>query len=511
MPKRVKALTKMVAYRRNQRVYIYEGVDPKTGRVFYIGRSLDIFKRGAQHDSASSGCKLLRLYLKLNDLKFRDCVRVVPELPNGVPASRAAELEAYFIIQRKTLYDPEDRPHGCNQQHGDHVAALDYQAVKEEVEAGFKEDEEVPADVIKARAEEAMLEACVEEVGDVEPELSMALSIATMTRKQLERRLMSPVAIAETLADEYEAMGMYKEIDRVGFEADVNSLRDRLKAENVQDDKMLSLVRSIALFGKSEGAEWSMRAHVAGHAFRMLAGALETREEARMPDTTAIRNMKLVRNWTVENDGKKPSNTALRRKDGTGTTEEATMGKFLSQWKSFKGNGAYKQANRQQSDFLMRHVPWWIDHANGSKAEKSANLTAKVNAMLKDGYGHKDEPEFGGKKQWPGGSGGNETRRVYIKMTQMVGGQHTKAGMDAILNGVNPARVNWYKEKAASNRPTYLAKKKERGANAQARSYANGAKPRKKRKLVETAVEDSGEESGEESGDDSDEESDEES
>ena len=230
-----------------------------------------------------------------------------------------------------------------------------------------------------------------------------------------------------------------------------------------------------------------------------------------MPDTLALRNMKLVRNWTVDNDGKKPSTKALRRKDGTGTTEEARMGAFLANWKSFKGKGAYKKANRQQSDFLMRHVPWWMEFANGSNAEKGANLTAKVNAMFKDGYGHKDEPEFGGKKQWPWGSDGTETRRVYHKMIDMVTGHYSEADVDAILNGVNTARANWYQEKAASNRPTFLAKHKEHDANAQARSYANGAKPSKKRKLVEAAEEAAGEDSGEESGDDSDEESDEES
>lgn len=480
MPKKpTKASTKLMVYDPKQRTWIYEAVHPVTKKAFYVGRTIDVLRRGAEHDRDSSACRLLRVFLNLNNFKFRDCVRIVPELPNGVPASRAAEFEAFFILQRDTIYHPERRPDGCNLRHGDHVASLDYQAIKAEIAEGFKWDD-VPADVIEARGREAMFEACVEEVGDAEPELSEALSLAIIERKRVERLHMSVVLLAETLAEEYEGISPYQEIDRSQFTTNVNALRDRVNAEAVPDDKMLSLVKSIAFFGKPEGAEWEMRANVAVHLLRALAKSLETREEAKMPDTLAIRNMKLVRTWTVENGGKKPSVDALRKKKSVGTAEEATMGFFLRNWKAFRDKGAYKQANKVECDFLMRHVDWWETFVNGSKTEKGADLTSKVNSMLKQGYGHKDEPEFEGKKQWPAGSHGTETNKVYKKMANMAFGMF--ADLSPMLDGVDPNRARWYIERSASNRPKYLKRQAEFSAVAKARGHANGVKPLKKRK-----------------------------
>jgi hypothetical protein len=498
MPKKTrKSQFKLMAFNRNQRIWIYEAVDPETGRTFYVGRTIDMLRRGVQHDRNSSACKQLRAFLILKNFKFGDVVRVVPELPNGVPASRAAEFEAYFINQRDTIYHPERRPDGCNLRQGDNVTSMDYQAIKQEIEDGFEwghEDEEeekdVPEDVINAIMKEAVLEACVADLGDqvenLDPDLCMKLTAATMERKHLERLHMSSVLVAELLAAEYEQMPNFKEVDRSIFERDLNVVRDRLNAEAVPDEKMLGLVRAIALFGKSEGAEWEMRAHVAVHAFKMLAGALETREEARMPDNTVIQNMKLVRNWVADNGGKKPSPNALKRKNGSGTLEEQSRGTFLTHWKSFKGKSTFKQANKAECNFLMRKYDWWKDFCTSLIVEKGANLESKVNSMLKEGYAHKDEPgEFEGKKKWPCGSPGTETCSVYKKMKNMVEGMFAESAVDKILMGIHPVRARWYKSKSTANRPLYLDRKKERSMNEQARGYANGIKPRsqKKRKM----------------------------
>ena len=198
-----------------------------------------------------------------------------------------------------------------------------------------------------------------------------------------------------------------------------------------------------------------------------------------MPDTTAIRKMKLVRDWVMANEGKKPSQQALKRKDGNGTAAEQTLGVFLRDWKTFKGNNAYKQANKAECDFLMRHVAWWNEHAHGSKAERGADLTKKVNAMLQDGYGHKDEPAFEGKKYWPGGSVGSETHRMYCKMFHLVDGQSAESDVAAVLRGVDPNRAQWYKAQWTANRTATLAAHKKRNAEATARGHAKGVKKRK--------------------------------
>ncbi len=282
MPRKAREATKILKYDPWQRTFIYEIIDPQTKRAIYVGRSNDVVRRGAEHDR--KGSPLLKEYVKLHDFRLRDAVRIVPELPNGVPASRAAEFEAYFIMQRDTLYHAKRRVDGCNQKNGDYVVALDYDAIEADVAEGF-EWPEVPVDVAESRAKVAVFEELVAVFGDTQPDLQLALSEAAAKQKARERAYLTPLAISEQLAEEYDKMSKYEEIDRTVFERDVNSIRDRLNNEDVIDDKMLSLVRAIAMFGKSEGAEWQMRAHVAVHAFKMLAGALETREEARMPDT----------------------------------------------------------------------------------------------------------------------------------------------------------------------------------------------------------------------------------
>lgn len=207
-----KADTKIVAYKPGQRVWIYEIIDPDTGNAIYVGRTVDLVRRGAEHERKTSKCRQLRERLKLVWWKLPGNVRVVPELPNGVPSERADDFEGYFITQRKTLFDPSDpvRMNGCNLKNGDHITVERYEAAKAEVEAGF-EWPQVPLDVVEARAKESVLESLVDDFGgegdddDADAQgLCMALAVATMTRKQVERIHMSPLAIAEQLADEYE-------------------------------------------------------------------------------------------------------------------------------------------------------------------------------------------------------------------------------------------------------------------------------------------------------------------
>lgn len=484
MPPR-KRDSKIVKFAPHQRVWIYEAIDPETERAFYVGRTLDVLRRGAEHDRKSDTCKQLRALLQLKSYKFRDCVRVVPELPFGVPASRAAEFEAFFIIERKTLYDPSDpeRALVCNLKHGDHVAELDYTAVEKEVAKGYKWPEmhepEEPTPVMEARMREAIAEDLVDIAGDLDPDLCTALAVATTERKQAERRHMSPLAIAEELADEYEAKSKYEEVDRTLFESNLNSIRDRLKAEDVQDDKMLSLLNAIAIFGKSEGAAWTMRAHVAGNMLRGLAGAFETREEARLPDTTVVKNIIKVRNWVAENDGKRPSRHALKRKGilgSLGTSEEYSHGKFLDHWKGRQHN----QADKPACDFIMRHVAWWSEFCIvGARAAKSAAIAANVNAMLLDGYGHKDEPDFEGKKHWPYGAKTSATHSVAEKMSHMTDGWCTVSSTEKMLVGLPHERAQWYRDRSSRLRPSRLLKNKASQDAGLARAYSNGAKKRK--------------------------------
>ena len=101
------------------------------------------------------------------------------------------------------------------------------------------------------------------------PDVDTALPIATVTRKE------TPCAVHDARGDGrsarsrvHAAMPFCGAIDRTEFERGVGSLINRLNDELVKDDKMISLVKAIALFGKSTGANWVMRAHVAAHMVR---------------------------------------------------------------------------------------------------------------------------------------------------------------------------------------------------------------------------------------------------
>ena len=72
--------------------------------------------------------------------------------------------------------------------------------------------------------------------------------------------------------------------------------------------------------------------------------------------------------------------------------------------------------------------------------------------MLKEGYGHVDEPHFEGKKKWPAGS---DVKNVYLKMRFMVKGGYSKADVDSMLEGVDEERAGWYRGEADANRPAF--------------------------------------------------------
>jgi hypothetical protein len=209
----------------------------------------------------------------------------------------------------------------------------------------------------------------------------------------------------------------------------------------------------MAVFCGSEMRVWTVRAHVAAHAFRALAGALETREEAKLPPTTAVKNVKAARDWSAAHGWKPPSSQALRRKgvdgDDKESAEEAKVAYGLNSWKH-RG-----KEDREACDFLMRHAGWWKAFADVSQKEKAADLTSKVNSMIKEGHGSVDEPHFEGKKKWPSGADGSDVRMVYNKMRRMVDGHYYESYVDSMLEGVDEARAEWYRGKADAKRSAY--------------------------------------------------------
>ena len=85
---------------RRQPTFIYEVLDPGTGKVVYVGKTTVFDRRWTAHESKHSKCKLLRALIASrakDDKKLT--FRRVEELPDGVPACRAeASLKASSFV-----------------------------------------------------------------------------------------------------------------------------------------------------------------------------------------------------------------------------------------------------------------------------------------------------------------------------------------------------------------------------------------------------------------------------
>ena len=525
-----KADTKIVLFDTSQRHFIYMIVNPETGRVIYIGRTIDLVRRGAEHNRKSSACKQLRATLELatTGWKLSDpgVLQVVPELPFGVPGDKAQDFESYFIVNKKTLFNPPENMEGCNLKHGDNVTHADFESLKRELEEGVhskppKDEKESSLSLMKSIANESMLADIVEEVGDMDSELSTALTQATMTRMQLERACKAPLYLAVELAESYESKSPYEEIDKEEFQRDLNQLRDKLMTEEQVDAEMLSALRAISLFGKSTGSkQWEMRANVAASAFRMMVGAIQAQEEAKLDKTnTVIQNMLKVRKWTVGNEGKRPVGSAASRPKKKKTLDvqdekeeedeeeeersriealkvEASLGTFLDNWKSTTHYGGCKRHLELECNLVMLNVAWWKEFTNPqTKGEKAREVSMHANKALLQGFAYPKElsetDDAYKQRNGPNGplkllpSGGNDrssmTSRVYAKMNHLLDGHCNENDVRLILKSLPQERFDFYFTRWTKNRPLYMEKTKQSDENRLKRAHDSGAvKPNSK-------------------------------
>ena len=451
--------TALLAYDPRQRAYIYEIIDPTTNKAIYVGRTTDLARRAAEHARKTSKCSLLRETLRLASWKLSNpgVIRVIPEVAGGVPASRAWEFEGYFIEQRGTLYGAQTNLSGCNLKHGDGIASQPqdwFDRIKAEIANGVCWPE-APKEVVQEFATEEVLEAVVELVGDVDSRLVSVLHLARDARKQAERRHMSALALAEELEKDYRGRAPYEEVDRSLFERDVNCLRDRLNEEEKPDEKMLQLLRAVAFFGKSEGAEWVMRSKAAAGQLEAVAVALESREEARLPHTTCVKRMLEVRNWSAANDYRKPLGVPTQKTSDTWTVEEEKHAHFLHDWKR-------KMVEQDVGfhDFIMRNSPWWTSFKSYSRRDAGDETRKEANLLLMQGFGHRNEPEFEG-KQGLGSTHNGKRSHIYPLIDHIVKGNATEETLNAVFAGIPPNRKNWYLEQWKTNRARTLAMQRE--------------------------------------------------
>jgi len=436
----------------NKPITIYELLRPdKDNKPVYVGRTCDLDRRTGEHKVST--CPLVRLITELNDISIRDNIRPVPELPHGVPASRGVEMEAYFIMQRDTVYHATRNPYGCNTNNGTHLDQLTperYSAFEAELAAGYEWpvdsglNDDIPEKVANARGKEAVAEEIVAKVAAVggSPELvdklRGQLALVTADRETTERLLLSARMMAEGLADAYKVAGI-DAIDREQLTKELNLLKEKIDVDG-DDDVINGIVNSVLLAAKPQ-REVYMSSDAASLFVGGIAKMLATREEERLVWTneTVKTRMYEVRAWSRRNGMNQPA------------TKTGTIYQFLANWKlqSARQFGG-ECTDFKQSLFVMRDFPWFKkEYVDRKDSLKSVVLEA--NRQLNDGFGWHTEPEFDGKKSLKCGSPCTNQFRIYHKINKMVHGKGYIADVERIVQGLPELRANWYRKEWTSN------------------------------------------------------------
>jgi hypothetical protein len=429
-------------------------------------------------------------------------VRLVPELPNGVPSLRADEFEGYFIMKRETLYDASkpSRHFVGNQKHADYVAELTperYEELAEEIEQGVTM--ELPQrwceEIEKARAREQMYADLVNlfTEDDEDDSLSLkhhlnsvekALTISRADRIELEEAMMPIVELVELRQREYEAMPYYRPVVKEDFVRVINSIVTKV-GNDAEDEGVRRTLRSMRLMAKpvSEGgSSFDFPASAAATFLKGIAQILEAREVSKMPKSTAVNYILRVRDWTFNNDMKQPSHTALTRSN-PGTREEAQRGHYLQDWKA--RHRGKDQVDDKHTDFLMRNVLWWTKYAHTTRVESGAILAKKINKMLIARFRYKDEPDFEGSVPFPCDKNNKAT---YSKLENAIArGLCTEADIALITAPpLNTERAKWIKDAYHANKQKGKERNKRFTEKRRAQQEAVTGKATKRRKTGES-------------------------
>lgn len=447
--------TAVVVFDPEQPRFIYEAVDPDTGTVFYVGRTNDIVRRSDEHDKSKYK---IREILKLKNYKFKDIVRPVPELPRGCHHDDAAELEAYFIFNRKCIYDPVTNPMGCNSRLGDRATKMTperYAEITKMLEAGYQWPEEkaalpeaVPDELATARGVECVIdELLVYARADGDTEAVKVLEEQyTLAKKEtlvFERNWYGVRGLAEFVLKNYK----HTYVDAVNLHTlklELDAIKDTLKGDPEYED-LAGVITALGLVAHPDKAR-TVSSTAAACFLEGVIAMIATREEEKLTWTKTCGNGRhppygvrdhiyKVRQWTRANGMEKPSHHAA---DAT----ERSLGKFLNKWKipsaEYYGGAC---TDLKSCDVVMRDVPWWP--AFVGFGERNKNDWKKLNAQLLEGYAYKDEPPFEGQKPISGARG---NRSVYVKLHDFVNyGRSAEADVETALSGLPEVRANWYR------------------------------------------------------------------
>ena len=465
MPKRNSG-GEIVSYNPWRRVWIYN-ITNLEGKIIYVGQTVDLTKRISAHVSASSACSKLRAFLEsmrgtLYSLK--DHFHIFETLKHGVPASRADEFECFLIKELGShVYEG-----GCNISPGNNYTEHEpkFDALREEVKNGYvwPSEERGVASVLKAMAEVNVLTDLNEMVGDIHPSLSDDLRIACQALEDAEKWTQKAAwEIARELAEKYDGVALWERIDRNELDRDINQIKAALLDEEVPDEDMLGLVRSISLFNNPHRSGVAIDSFTAKSLLNSLFGAIAARDDAKTKPTTNSKNAERCREWSFHHEGKKPTHSPpvkeMEKRTKEDVLEETANGIWFDKWKT-KSN----MPEKKTMDLKFRFTDWY-EEATTHRTEKCDKVVSSLNGMLLSGMGLASEPDFEGKKLPMKTSKNGKKLQEYVMLTNIIGGHFPKETLEKVFENVDEERAEWYIGKWEENRDVYLEKTKQSAAS----------------------------------------------
>jgi len=467
--------TAIVVHNPKLRKTIYKLNHHTTKLPIYVGQTFNESNRAAKYRAGvkkelemQRHTNLVLAYVReLQDLGLPVDLVPMKEFPDGVPADRADGFEAYMIDKLGTATGD-----GKNTTRGNCLAEH-YPRFPE-----YKAELEASGDVyVWSASDAAMRDALSKEVIAAQAQLAGLQDLQTMMREEESefatpildaqvsnalvvvddavRKYMGPLQLAETLAEKYETHLGVLYVNGEEFKVDLNALRDSINALPVPDDDLLGLCKGAEFMAKRP-----VPAGFVAHLFRALAGAMESIEEAKLPECDEVTLIKEVRKVLATTG----EDWLRHAKNKAASVEEGKLYYRLKDWKSkvYKTNASIPRVAAMR--FLLRSNPTWVkkfdDWILHDAAAKTEHNNAQLNAMLLDGHAHPNEPDFDGKKKWPCGTQGSDTYKLYKSMTHLAdniaqGKEITQARIDASLEGLDENRAKWWRS------PTGLAFQKK--------------------------------------------------
>ena len=450
---------------------IYMLIDRGTGKVIYIGQSIDTQRRWSEHArkvQAVTDSRLKRyLQQKQRGIDLIEIKRV-PELPKGVAQMHADAFEAVLISDAfyGTAHDCCTNPDGCNMNGGNKADTVDVAEITRQLAEGYVWPEPAKAQVAArqaasaalqdARFQEAVLTDLDARAND-DPEHPIEGLADALGEARLVLGRMQGDGLYEHVRDvvlpAYENLQPFVNISRDGLAAELNHIKDRAK----EADERLSkeIVCELAALRHEHPkkpqtdtepkVEFPYTAKAAVHKLRVVLGLVGRFAEDKLDLTsTTMRNWVAIRKWSSEHKGKVPSAKATRRRRRPNETEadqveEKRLAGMIGRWRSPFDERHRKITGRPEEAsvyVLVRDFPVLLETIM-PKDEKDAN-TAERDAtcvdLLKRGMAPAREL-----KAYPNESEAEGLMPVSIKNTDMT----TKTFKNAIhvishyVNGQN--------------------------------------------------------------------------